>query len=700
MARFPMQFSAQDQQGKTIAGATATVSLAGTTTAATVYLASVGGSAITSGVITADSDGFVKYWVDDEDYDTTQYFKVTITGSRFKTTVIDDIIIFPASGSDEAAAAAAASAAEALISEGLCADSEIATAADVVLTGDDVTLTNADVVTTAADVVLTGNDVTSTNADVVSTGNDVTATNADVVSTGQDVATTTQDAIDTAQDSSDTNDDLTATNADVVTTNADVVLTGIDVGLTNDDVVATNADVVLTGIDVGLTGDDLTDTNADVVLTGIDVGLTGDDVTDTNADVVTTNADVVTTTGMVGAVAFAYTFSDTTAMADPGAGIIRFNNGTIGNVTALAFDALSGDASSPDVSDFLASLDDSTNTAHYGYIFVRKVGAPETFVVFDIVGATSDNTGWLEFDVLYNDHNGTISDADDLYISFSRTGNSGSGGEGTSILSTGEATGMKFLRDDSDDSCSWGFNFEKGGDIASATALTLDTDGNAFDVTGTTAITSIDTVGVGAMVLLQFDGIVTVTHDATDLILPDGNDIVTEAGQILIFHEYAAGDWRLVSNSAARRSNDYIKLIDSKATTVAGGTFTQDAWQKRTCTEEIDTGNLVSVSLSVITLEAGTYDCHITAASWGVARHQLRLYNTDDTAVMILGMNAYEASISTTATAQGRFTLAAQKALEIQHYCETTQSGTGFGLPASFGLDEVYLVAEFWKVSQ
>jgi len=44
------------------------------------------------------------------------------------------------------------------------------------------------------------------------------------------------------------------------------------------------------------------------------------------------------------------------------------------------------------------------------------------------------------------------------------------------------------------------FQLAKGADIASATALTLGTDGNAFDVTGTTTITSIGTQGIGSHV--------------------------------------------------------------------------------------------------------------------------------------------------------------------------------------------------------
>ena len=43
-------------------------------------------------------------------------------------------------------------------------------------------------------------------------------------------------------------------------------------------------------------------------------------------------------------------------------------------------------------------------------------------------------------------------------------------------------------------------SWSKGSDVASAGALTLGTDGNYFDITGTTTITSIATLGIGTVV--------------------------------------------------------------------------------------------------------------------------------------------------------------------------------------------------------
>ena len=93
--------------------------------------------------------------------------------------------------------------------------------------------------------------------------------------------------------------------------------------------------------------------------------------------------------------------------------------------------------------------------------------------------------------------------------------------------------------------------WSKGADVASATALPVLTDGNYFDVTGTTAITSINTTKIGTIVKLHFDGILTLTHHATNLILPSAANITTAAGDEAEFIEYAPNDYRCTNYSRA-----------------------------------------------------------------------------------------------------------------------------------------------------
>lgn len=98
-------------------------------------------------------------------------------------------------------------------------------------------------------------------------------------------------------------------------------------------------------------------------------------------------------------------------------------------------------------------------------------------------------------------------------------------------------------------------NRGKGADIASASALTLGTDGDYFDVTGTTTIASISTWNsgrnLGRPFRLHFDGALTLTHHSTNLVLPSGANITTAAGDEASFIEYEAAKFRCTSYTKA-----------------------------------------------------------------------------------------------------------------------------------------------------
>ena len=123
-----------------------------------------------------------------------------------------------------------------------------------------------------------------------------------------------------------------------------------------------------------------------------------------------------------------FTFSTTTAMADPGAGIVRFNNATPASVTAIAIDDTSADAGNPDISAEIVSWDDSTATIK-GRLILRDTGSPQNFHIYSLSGLT-DNAGWSELAVTHIAGSGTFADADSLSLEFQRTGNNGADGAG------------------------------------------------------------------------------------------------------------------------------------------------------------------------------------------------------------------------------------------------------------------------------
>ena len=86
----------------------------------------------------------------------------------------------------------------------------------------------------------------------------------------------------------------------------------------------------------------------------------------------------------------------------------------------------------------------------------------------------------------------------------------------------------------------------KGGDIASASPLVIDTDGDYFDVTGTTNFAAM-TVAADRQFTLQFDGALTMTHHATNLDLPGEANITTAAGDVGVFQSTGANTVQCIS---------------------------------------------------------------------------------------------------------------------------------------------------------
>jgi hypothetical protein len=77
------------------------------------------------------------------------------------------------------------------------------------------------------------------------------------------------------------------------------------------------------------------------------------------------------------------------------------------------------------------------------------------------------------------------------------------------------------------------------------------------NVTGTTAITSFGTVA-NSRKLVRFTATLTLTHNATSLILPGGANITTAAGDVAEFVSDGSGNWRCVGYQKA----DGLPLVE------------------------------------------------------------------------------------------------------------------------------------------
>lgn len=90
------------------------------------------------------------------------------------------------------------------------------------------------------------------------------------------------------------------------------------------------------------------------------------------------------------------------------------------------------------------------------------------------------------------------------------------------------------------------------GTIASATTTDLSTvnDGD-ITVSGTTTITGFGTLTAGIKKILTFSGALTLTHNATSLILPGAANITTAAGDVAIMRSLGSGNWKCISFTRA-----------------------------------------------------------------------------------------------------------------------------------------------------
>jgi hypothetical protein len=154
--------------------------------------------------------------------------------------------------------------------------------------------------------------------------------------------------------------------------------------------------------------------------------------------------------------------------------------------------------------------------------------------------------------------------------------------------------------------------WEKGSDIASAAAISIG-EGGYFHVTGTTTITDIDFAidKAGRMAWLIFDGVLTLTHNATSLILPTGANITT-----------AAGDACLV---ASEDGSDNVRVpvyVRKDGTPVGSSVATQSDMKTATDTAKIVTPGRaqyhpgVAKAWAAVTISGGTPSL---AASYNVS---------------------------------------------------------------------------------
>lgn len=114
--------------------------------------------------------------------------------------------------------------------------------------------------------------------------------------------------------------------------------------------------------------------------------------------------------------------------------------------------------------------------------------------------------------------------------------------------------------------------------IASATTVNIGAAAaNSILITGTTTINAFDNVAAGRRRSVTFAAALTLTHNATSLILPGGANIVTAANDSAEFLSLGSGNWQCLSyKRQSGRSivdpSQVLQIVESLSSAAATGT--------------------------------------------------------------------------------------------------------------------------------
>lgn len=119
-------------------------------------------------------------------------------------------------------------------------------------------------------------------------------------------------------------------------------------------------------------------------------------------------------------------------------------------------------------------------------------------------------------------------------------------------------------------------NEVSGSNIASATTTDIGAaTGNYVNITGTTTITGLGTIAAGAKRIVQFSGALTLTYNATSLIVPGNANITTVAGDIAEFVSLGSGNWictnYLRENGSSLHAGKVVQLVNTTDHAVNSG---------------------------------------------------------------------------------------------------------------------------------
>lgn len=186
----------------------------------------------------------------------------------------------------------------------------------------------------------------------------------------------------------------------------------------------------------------------------------------------------------------------------------------------------------------------------------------------------------------------------------------------------------------------------KGANVASATTLTAPTDGNVFDLTGTTPIEGMSTTQAGTTYRIRYTGAgLTLVYNGTSFILPFATDYRLVTNEVFELVSLGSGNYYMVPLSGAPQAEPGTLFPWWGSSAPTGGLLmdasavnctTYMALAKKLVPNASTLGN-VSTSVAVCTADAGT-DV-ITCTSHGLSVNDL-IHFTNSGGALPTGISA------------------------------------------------------------
>lgn len=150
------------------------------------------------------------------------------------------------------------------------------------------------------------------------------------------------------------------------------------------------------------------------------------------------------------------------------------------------------------------------------------------------------------------------------------------------------------------------------GDDTLASAATTDlgsVPGQYITISGTTTITGLGTIKAGTVKFVKFSGILTLTHNATSLVLPGAANITTTAGDTAAVVSDGSGNWRCLNYqrvasdtiTAFVATGSAVALTNVTSATVTSMTLTPGDWEVSAATN-FDSSSTTSVTQLIASL--------------------------------------------------------------------------------------------------